>query len=115
MTRTNAKFSENTLSYAVPSSRPARGEYLVELASFDANGECCCRHFVCRLLPILKKGISPADAVASGLVELEEGDRPENALRCKHIVEARGEFADVMIRAIDAANRAQSSKTPRAA
>ena len=46
--------------------------YLVDLGAYGGNGECCCKHFLCRLAP-----------------ELKAGRRPGPATRCKHIKAAR--------------------------
>lgn len=57
--------------------------YLVDLASYDGNGECGCQHFEHRCRPVVE-GTRPA---AYG---------PEDT-RCKHIRAARNLLADMAI------------------
>jgi hypothetical protein len=96
-------------------SRHIKGKkYLVQLDSYPIreegrmNGECQCKSFACRLEPLLKAGITPAEAVARRLVKLKENQRPEDALRCPHILDALIAFAEADTRAVHEAEQAHS-------
>ncbi len=92
-------------------SRTAAGEtYLVDVSAFNGNGTCQCPDFACRFRPILEKGIDAETAEREQLVKMRPyhfGD-PKNALRCAHVMRARGDFADAMIKALQAARAAQA-------
>ncbi len=100
------------LRYWVPSHTTAGKKYLVDITSFNCNGECQCKNFVCELAPLLKAGVTPARAVADGLIVLKERQRVPDALRCIHIVDGFMQFAE------DAAKltiqHAQTLLTPQA-
>ncbi len=100
------------LRYWVPSHTKAGDKYLVDLEAYDFNSACQCKHFVCELEPLLRRGITPAKALAGGLVTLKPNKRPEDVLRCLHCVDAIMQFG------IDAArlvhSHAQTLLTPQA-
>lgn len=110
--RTEAVPFDHALRYMVPSARSLADKYLVELDSYDANGACCCKHFLCRLEPILKLGIPPAQAVKEGMIKLKENRHVDDALRCEHILTARSQFCDDVVRAIHHADK-KSSPPPK--
>lgn len=68
------------MRWQVESETDRAHPHLVDLSSYNGNGECSCLHFSCRMVP-----------------ELKQGRHPSNATRCKHIAAARGMFCDVMI------------------
>lgn len=96
-------------------SRTAEGEtYLVDISAYGFNGICQCPDFACRFGPILTQGVTAEEALAAGLVKLRPyhfGD-PKNALRCAHVMRARSDFADAMIKALHAAREAQARPHP---
>ncbi len=107
--RTQAVPYEHALRFWVP-SRTVRGKrYLVQLDYYHANGFCTCPDFACNLEPLLKQGITPADAVARGLVKLKnkkgETKHVWDALRCHHLIEARAEWSDLSITAFSDAEK----------
>lgn len=71
--------------------------YLVQLDDYSGNGSCQCRHFAMRCEPLLRRRISPEDAVASGQIKLKENRHVEDALRCEHLITARNQFCDDVI------------------
>lgn len=94
-------------------SRHTKGKkYLVQLDSYPIraegrmNGICTCKNFACRLEPLLKAGVTPAEAVARRLVKLKENQRPEDILRCTHIMDALIAFAEADTRAVHEAEQA---------
>lgn len=71
--------------------------YLVQLDDYSGNGSCCCAHFRMRCEPLLRRRISPQDAVASGQIKLKVNRHVESALQCEHICTARNQFCDDVI------------------
>lgn len=98
--RTVAINYDSALRYMVPSARDPREKYLVELDAYNGAGRCCCMHYVTRCEPLIRRGISPRQAVEMGLIKLKENRFVENALRCQHIIIAREQFCDDIIAAI---------------
>lgn len=94
--RTVAVPYDAALRYMVPSNHPTgpNDKYLVELDAYGGNGACCCKHYACRLEPLLRRGISPKTAVEEKLVKLKEHRHVEDSLRCEHILTARSQFVD---------------------
>lgn len=76
---------DDLFRYHVPSRRKGVAPYLVQLDSFDGNGECQCEHFAMRLERFLRLGVPPDVAVESGLVEVPTWGTVDDALRCYHI------------------------------
>jgi hypothetical protein len=94
---------DGPLRLTVASESRAHETYLVELDSFAGNGECVCEHFTCRLRPLLELRFTAAQAIEAAQVRLRPGQHPEDALRCKHIINARRVFCDRAISATAAA------------
>ena len=103
---------KEALTFTVPSASKAHETHLIDLDTYGMNGKCDCMHFATRLEPLLARGITPEQAVASGAIKLKPGQRPENALRCKHIVEAYFQFAESAARAIHHAKKANTPQDP---
>ena len=104
-----AEAHDNVMRWHVASRTTSSDTYLVDISSYAGNGTCQCPDFACRFAPILSRAITAEQALAQGLVHLRPyhfGD-PKNVLRCAHIMRARGDFADAMIRAITQAKQAQ--------
>ncbi len=57
-------------------------KYLVDLESYNRNGECGCQHFEFRLRPVLAEHRHPT---------------PSDRTRCWHILKARGWLLDRML------------------
>lgn len=74
---------DSPLRFLVESESEQAKPHLVDLENYAGNGECSCKHFVCRLAPELKMGRAPG-----------------NATRCKHIQAARAVFTDYAVRVI---------------
>ena len=86
----------------MPSRTNPHEHYLVDLTAYNGQGQCQCKHFECRLAPLLSRLVKPETAVAEGLVHLKPGQREEDALRCEHIMEARRTFtSDVLARIVE--------------
>ena len=86
---------DGNLRYFVPSNtEPTKPPYLVELDAYNGNGCCDCKHFQMRLEPLLTRRVSPEAAVRDKLVELRANWFIPDALRCIHILTARGQFLD---------------------
>lgn len=102
---------DHCLRYWVWSRTVPGKKYLVQLDSYGANGECQCKNFECEKGPLLKRGITPAVAFEQELVRMKENQRPEDALRCIHIVDAMMQFAEDAARAI---SNAEKKQAPRA-
>lgn len=92
---------DDAVRFLVPSRRNPKETYLVQLDSFGGQGECQCKWYVCNLQPWLKRGYNGPRALAEGKVKLIYDDqRPEDALRCRHIIDAHRTFADQVLKAI---------------
>ena len=112
-----ARTYDSTMRWLVPSHTDPHDHYLVDLSSFNGNGECQCRNFETRRRPFLVRGWTAARALESGLsdvrvekIRLEPGQRPEDALRCKHIREVVPLYAQLHIEAEIAAEKAHAAK-----
>lgn len=95
-----AEAFDDVLRWIIPSDTDPHGSYVVELDSYAKNGECQCRDFEMRCRPLLARLITPEQAVEAGLVKLKKGKRVEDALRCKHILDAQKRFACAMVGAL---------------
>lgn len=95
---------DGVLRMLVPSRRPGKLPYLVDLAGYGGNGRCCCPHFTMRLEPFLRSGsgVSACEAADEGLVKEPVWGTAHDSLRCRHIHAARLHFADDVIQAIAA-------------
>ena len=99
------------IRYQVPSATKPHEAYCVELDSYSGNGECSCPSFDFRLRPLLARLYTPERAVKEGLIKLKPGQRIADALRCRHIIEARQTFTDDVVAAI-AAKHKRHDRTP---
>jgi hypothetical protein len=91
---------DDALRWIIPSDSNPHESYVVELDSYKGNGECQCKWFECRMRPLLARGLTPEIAVAEGLIKLKADQRVEDALRCKHILDAQKRFACAMVGAL---------------
>ena len=95
--RPRPKRYDHPLRYWVWSrSRPGM-KFLVQIDSYNYNGECQCEAFTMNLQKLLRRGITPEAAIDQKLVKLKKDQRPQDALRCPHIIDA------MMAWAVDAA------------
>lgn len=95
-----AVFYDATLRFTIPSGKDPHATYMIELDSFGGNGSCSCEDFTMRKGPLLARRVTPADAVAQKLVKLPKSGRVSDALRCKHLVDARDQLASSVVRAL---------------
>lgn len=86
-TRPEPQRYDGPLRYWVWSRTRPGVKYLVELDSYRYNGECQCEAFKFGMEPLLRRGFTPAQAVREKLVRLKENQRPQDALRCPHIID----------------------------
>lgn len=107
-----AEAFDDVLRWIIPSDSDPHVSYVVELDSYAKNGECQCEHFEMRLRPLLARMVTPEQAVACGLVKIKKGTRVEDALRCKHILDAQKRFACAMVGALSNMRKA-NEKTLR--
>ncbi len=115
--RTKALPFDHTLRYFVPSRRePNKPPYLVELDAYNGNGMCICKHFTIRCEKFLKRAITPEAAVRGVEIDgelcrikLKENRGVEDALRCEHILTARSQFCDDVIKAIHELNESKAN------
>lgn len=95
--------------FKVASGTRAHEEHQVELDAYDANGMCSCENFSCNFAPLLARRYTPERALAEGLVSLKRKGQPDkhpdDALRCKHIIEAYRQIGPVCVRAISKAKK----------
>lgn len=90
--RPNPTPYDSALRYWVWSRTKPGVKYLVQLDSYDCNGECQCESFRFNFEKYLRRGITPEHAVAAKFVKLKEKQRPADAFRCPHILEAFLQF-----------------------
>lgn len=91
---------DGSLRYIVISRSRPGVKHVVELEHYDFNGVCSCESFTLNLEKFLKHGIS-AETAARGVeidgefckVKLKNKDRPQDSLRCPHLVDAWMEWA----------------------
>jgi hypothetical protein len=104
-----AEAFDTAMRWHVTSRTNSAETYLVDIGAYSGSGRCVCPDFACRFEPILSRLITAEQAVAQGLVNLRpyHFGEPKNALRCAHIMRARGDFADAMIAAMVKARAAQ--------
>lgn len=111
-----AVFYDNTLRFTVRSGSDPHVEYMVELDAYNGNGVCDCPNFV--FAPkgmefskrdLCAKRISPEHALAAGWVKLPKSGRISDALRCKHIVDARDQLAGAVVRALVKAEKLKNA------
>ncbi len=89
---------DSPLRYHVTSASRPHERHIVELDAYRLHGRCTCEAFAYRLEPHIRKGISPEQAVAEGLVNLRAGQDVRDGLSCKHLIECRRQFAADMTR-----------------
>ncbi len=106
---------DNALRWHVPSRTDPHVVHLVELDDYFGNGRCDCQDFCFRLEPLLRRLVTPEQAVAQKLVRLKHGQREQDALRCWHAIEARSAFADLMIKSISNAAQTHTPEKDRQA
>ena len=99
MTPTAQKF-DHALRYHVPSRSDPHATYLCEIDDYAGNGRCDCPFFQFSLEPLLRRLVTPEQAVAQRLVRLKAGQRETDSLRCYHILAVRDQFATDMLTAI---------------
>lgn len=104
---------DSALRWLVPSDTDPHECYLVDLGSFRGNGECQCKNFEVARRPFIVRGKTPEWATENDLpdvnvpkIVLKEGQRVEDALRCKHIKNAILSYADLSIQAQSASEAA---------
>lgn len=91
---------DGNFRYLVPSRRRGpKVKYLVDLKSYKANGECQCENFRFKLEPILRRGFTPAEAVAMKLIRIKDGKQIADALRCEHLIRRRSLLLDQILQA----------------
>lgn len=95
-----AKIYDLAMRFTVPSRTRPGETHLVDLDCYSLNGMCSCENFQFNLEPLLARGITPEEAVASGAIKPKKNQHPDDALRCSHIVDAYRQFAIVAARAI---------------
>ena len=95
--RPRPKRYDHPLRYWVWSRTRPGMKFLVQIDSYGFNGECQCESFRMNLQKLLRAGVKPQQAVDQKLVELKKNQRPQDALRCPHIIDA------MMAWAVDAA------------
>ena len=95
---------DSPLRYHVRSRTNPHDTYLVGLSEYNGNGICQCTDYAVRFEPLLRRGITPEQALAGKLVRLTnaKGDQKDaaDALRCWHIIWARRQFTDDVIAAM---------------
>ena len=84
---------DGTLRYLVKSRTRPDVTHVCELEHYNFNGVCGCESFTMNLEKYLKKGITPEYAVAQKWVKLKNKERPQDALRCPHLVDAWMQWA----------------------
>ena len=107
---TEAENHDDAVRYRVASRSNPHESYLVDLTDYSGNGTCQCKHFQCRLEPLLARMITPEKAVADRLVTLLPKQQVEDALRCGHICEARNKFTTDVLNAINEKTKATRAK-----
>ena len=103
--------AEGQLRYFVGSRHTVNKRYLVDLSAYSGNGQCSCKHFEMRLEPLLRRQVQPRQALEQKLAKLKEGQEVWDILRCNHILEARSQFLDDVIQAINEREKGMKGNT----
>ncbi len=111
--RVNAVRYDGDFRFLVPSRQPGEPPYLVELDSYNGNGQCICKDFTMNIEKYLKQGTSPEKAVADGHRKVPAWGTVEDSLRCFHVHVARLRWADLEISAQIDARKTHSSPAQR--
>ena len=98
--RVNVVKHDGVLRFMVPSRQKGKLPYLVQLDSWEGNGQCVCRDFVVRKEPLLRRGMTCEEVVAQNILKVPSWGMVPDVLRCFHIHAARLKFADDVIAAI---------------
>lgn len=98
--KAKAEAFDDVLRWIIPSDSDPHASYVVELGSPPGYSVCQCMHFECRLRPLLEQRVTPEEAVARGLVKYKKGARIEDALKCRHILDAEKRFSQAMLGAL---------------
>lgn len=113
-----AVFYDAVLRFTTPSSEDPHVNYLQQLDSYEGNGECDCPNFIFapKGQPYSKrdlcaKRVTPAEAIERGLAKLPKSGRVSDAMRCKHLVDARDQLATAVIKSISHAEKIHAAKT----
>ncbi len=100
-------------TFKVPSDSRPHEEHQIELADYNANGTCSCESFW-KFNALLSRGYTPERALSEGLVTLKRkglpDKHPDDALRCKHIIEAYRQVGPICVRAISNAKKHQTDQ-----
>jgi hypothetical protein len=111
--RTLAIEYDAAMRYLVPSNHDPNAKYLVELDAYGGNGMCVCKHFAVRCEPLLRRGVSPREAVATGAIKLKTNRHVEDALRCEHVLTARSQFLDEILEKVVEQRAAETRQESR--
>lgn len=84
---------DGSLRYIVTSRTRPGVKHLVELEHYNFNGICSCESFTMNLEKYLKKGMTAEYVAKERLVKLKNKDRPQDSLRCPHLVDAWMQWA----------------------
>jgi hypothetical protein len=82
----SAKRYDSPLRWHVDSHTRTGIKHLVELDAYDGNGRCSCENFTYRLEKVIA----------------QPGATPSNSTRCSHILEARDECLDQVLKLVKA-------------
>lgn len=88
------------ITYRIASRTNPHETYLVSLLDFGGNGSCQCTDFCTRRAPLLSRMVKPEEAIEMKRIKIKAGGDARDALRCFHIVEARRQFCDDLLKAI---------------
>lgn len=105
-----AELYDDALRWIIPSDSDPHGSHVVELDSFNGNGECTCEDFNMRFRPLLSRRVTPEQALQAGLVKQRTNQRAEDVLRCKHIISAQKQFACAAIKSLSKAKKASEKQ-----
>ena len=96
-----AELYDASLRWTVKSRKDTDCTYVVELGAAPGYSACSCRDFEIHFLPLLKRGVTPEEALRSGLVKLRDyHDGPADSLSCYHIISAERALAKATIRSL---------------
>ena len=109
ITRPAPKMFDSALRYWVWSRHKPGVKYLVEIDAYKFNGICQCESFTFKLEPLLRRGFTAEQVVRDKLVKLKEHQRPEDALRCPHVIDAFMQWAEDAARVV---HENAKNKTP---
>ena len=103
---------DGMLRYTCTSRKDPNKKYVQELDAYNGNGMCSCPDFHFNLEKYLKRGLTGRQAFEQGLIKQLKPYhfRPDDALRCFHLMDARWDLLDSFVNGVIKLERERAAK-----